>query len=401
YTVEHELMHAVQAAANESAGYDHWGNNEDIPWDEGMATWAGIESTRHNFNLTWNQTMEYFKIIGKANWFEHYRDTNMSLWPWPGSGWDRYIGMGLFLKFLNETYGLAKIIEIYKGLKDYYGAAAANHTDINATTSIENALGVPFNEVWRRYQEWLVNGSATAANGFPKLKPHETITVPGVGNSTTATTNVNPKASVIEFINTTGINHSIHLKFNAANTSRWRITIIYTFPDGTSFSLVYYYPEDTLDTITISKAAHFANITIIKTNILDSGPKQFNLTIDSFTTQHVESGRLIRDDNFIVISMDQAIWVENGTQVGITLYNSTGGSENFLTFQVFNSTEDNLMWDHMIGEGAWNEANPKTFTWLANASGFYWINIFWIQEIFGPIPPEGVLCDFMIEWLPP
>ena len=38
YTVEHEIMHAIQASGG--PGYDHWGGNSELPITEGLATWG-------------------------------------------------------------------------------------------------------------------------------------------------------------------------------------------------------------------------------------------------------------------------------------------------------------------------------------------------------------------------
>ncbi len=406
YTVEHEIMHAVQA--HHDGDHDHWGDPADDPFQEGMAVWGGLSSTMKNYNLTWNQTMAYLKQSGGMNWFDHYRDTNTSLWPWPASGWGRYMGMGLFVKYLNETYGNGTLGKIMKGIKTNYNGTGST----GAKAAIENELGISFDEVWRRFQAWLADGSATKANQFPKLTPHSS--PPAPPNTSTPTSDgpvtVAPYGSDIEFINCTGKTARFSLSFGHLDaSSEWRITIIYTKPDGTKVTNWF--------TIAGSSApvpvnpSLWANITIVKTRIGTAGNGSISIDMNPIINQ--DDGRSRENPYWSNCSAaqttenstDTSIQNMDGIFVGIWLDASIS-----LTINVKNSTSNDPM-DNKVGFSVLftndtlvyttppDALNPKVFGFVPPVTQYYIIHVYWIPA-FGPFPPTTPEVDvsFALVW---
>lgn len=277
YTVEHELMHAIQASGG--PGYDHWGKPADDPLQEGMAVWGGLSSTMKNYNLTWNDTMAYLRMSGAMNWFDHYRNTNTTLWPWPTSGWTRYMGMGMFIKFVNETLGgNATLVGILRGVKTHTNGSVA--LDTNATQALEAATGLSFEELWRRFQAWLADGSASKANGWPRPGAHSSPQVPNTPSTTTTDgpVTVAPYGSDVEFVNCAGKTNRFTLNFgNLDGNTKWKITIIYTRPDGTT-STSWFTIAGSVAPVPVDPT-QWANITIVKTRIGDAGTGRISLNV--------------------------------------------------------------------------------------------------------------------------
>jgi hypothetical protein len=402
YTVEHEIMHAIQAA-NEG-GYDHWGKAADDPFQEGVAAWGGLSSTMKNYNLTWNQTMVYMKEVGKMNWFDHYRDINTTLWPWPTSGWGRYMGMGLFVKFLNETYGNGTLGRVMKGIKTHYNGSVG--LDVGATTALENELGISFKEIWRRYQAWLVDGSASKANQFPTLTPHSNPAAPGSSTPTTdGPVTVAPYGSDIEFINCAGKTTRFSLSFGHLDaTSEWRITIIYKKADGTTVTNWF--------TIAGSSApvpvnpSLWANITIVKTRIGTAGNGSISIHMNPLIDQR--DGRSVDNPRWGNCSAAQptenntntvipdlpglffGIWLDKSQLLNIHVKNSTSNdpSENAVGFYVLgiNGT--------LYYSVPPDPDNPKVFMFSPPETQYYIIHVAWIPAL-GPFPiqPAEILVD--------
>jgi len=408
YTVEHEIMHAIQA--HEESGYDHWGEPADDPFQEGVATWGGISSTMKNYNLTWNQTMAYMKEVGKMNWFDNYRDTNTSLWPWPASGWDRYMGMGLFVKYLNETHGNGTIGKIMMGIKTNYNGTGST----GAQAAIENELGISFAEAWRRFQVWLADGSATKANQFPKLTPHSSPSAPPSTSTPTSDgpVTVAPWGSDIEFINCAGKTARFLLSFGHLDaSSQWRITIIYTKPDGTKVTTWF--------TIAGSSApvpvnpTLWANITIVKTRIGSTGNGSISIAMNPIIDQRDGrsrggpycsngTGAQTTENSTNTLIPDMAgvftgIWLDTSKSLTIHVKNATSNDpmDNKVGFSVLR-TNDTVLYTTPP-----DASNPKMFGFTPPEPQYYIVNVFWIS-LFGPIPPEPteirVDVSFTLIW---
>ncbi|MHA1684010.1 MAG: hypothetical protein ACTSUE_23935, partial [Promethearchaeota archaeon] len=273
--VEHEIMHTVQAK-KEADGTDDWGNSgQDDAITEGMAVWGGITSAMNNYKLNWSQVMDELKKVGDHNWHDHYRNINIQSIPWPGSSnnptrnatYNDYINLGLFMKYVQETFGnetMKKVLEYAKSvfyLKDTYKQRSMMDGFYKAT-------GIRFNELWRKYQQWLVDGTATKDNGFPALKPHTNPKPPTSTGQTTqdGPTFVHPYGSHLEKIDINGTTQKFNLKFNVGKGSQFKITILFTLPNGTVVPVVLNMPEDEDVQIPVDPAK-FKDVTVIKTRV--------------------------------------------------------------------------------------------------------------------------------------
>lgn len=393
--VEHELMHGVQAQIGPGGGYDRWpktGPNGDLSFAEGMAVWGGITSTMGNFNLNWSEVMVWLWLVDDHNWYDHYRDLNRQMWPFGGK-YDDYIGMGLFVKFLNETYGTNKLVNIFKRIKNYFNGTTGQ--DVNATTAIAQELSpLTFPDVWRAYQEWLVNGSATKSNGFPALDPGSTVTPPA-GPGTTVLdgpTTVQPWGSHVEFINTTGVTQPFKMSFNPGNGSTWKITIIYTFPDGSKMSHVFDMPEEQWAVIQITNASVWSNITIIKTRIGNEGTGTISMNLTGYTpaTTMEDLWRLVTG----TIGPHYAGYLEAGQTLNVTMANATNpGSDMFIGFEMFA-----LNGTFLNESDNFSPTDPKEAMFYASEGTYFIISSFWLEGVAGePFPTsEDVRIDTTI-----
>lgn len=416
-TVEHEIMHAIQARIGGDGKHDHWANDANRPFTEGMAVWGGISSTMANYNLTWEQAMNYLKQAGDHNWFDHFRDLNNTAIPWGGS-YDDYMNMGMFFKFLNETYGPGKIVQIMNGIKNYWNKSQG--VDVTAQESIAAALGKSFDQVWRAYHEWLVNGSATAKNKFPPLTPHSSPAAPSSPTSPPVIDGpkrVQPYGGDIEFINCAGKTTRFNIGFGHLDgNTHWKITIIYTKPDGSKvtnwFSILGSVAPVPVD------PTQWANITIIKTRIGETGNGSISITLtpvppssqrgssyfdpargncsaanptESTTTKLYDMPDSFFDVFFVV-------WIEASWNLTITARNTTGGPmQNYLGISVSSLNVSIPVFQVPFSPP---ETNPKEHTIHCAETTYYFIRVFWDDTIPGAgVPPPGSEIYVEMEFL--
>ncbi len=415
--VEHEIMHACQAQLGADGKHDHWANDANRPFTEGLAVWGGIASAMKNYKLTWNQVMSRFWDVDDHNWFEHFRDLNNTFIPF-GHSYSDYMGAGLFFKFLNETWGVAKLVEITNGIKNYWNKSQG--VDVTAQESIANALGISFDEVVRRFHEWLVSGAAKKANGFPPLPPHSTPAAPTNATSPPVKDGpktVQPYGGDIEFINCAGKTTKFTLNFGDLDgNSKWKITIIYTRPDGTQ-EIKWFSIYSTVAPVPVDPT-QWANITIIKTRIGDTGNGKISMTItpvppDSYIGDRREnpyhsncsagpettSNVLLRylPDSFFDIWFE--VWIEEFSTVIINATNASGGPmENYLGIDVVSLNESTPV--HGLSFSP-PELNPKIANYHSEETTFYYIRISWdVVAAAGYIPPPSseILVDVTLSF---
>ena len=183
YVLEHEMCHMYQMGnwSTDKGNYMKFASRgadwrAERFWDEGMAVFFGTKSVMEEFNKTLCEMMQEYKRVGDHNWYEHFRNPNASspFGNWTGS-FDDYIGSFLFLKWLNETYGHRTIMNIYCNISYYYDQTVKGTL---ARDAIKKVLGLDFDEVLRKFQDWLYQ-DAPIINCMPAYLRHGSFTWDG------------------------------------------------------------------------------------------------------------------------------------------------------------------------------------------------------------------------------
>ncbi len=232
YVCEHELMHLFQfkteKKGNDTVDHAPVGNKF---WIEGQATYWGIESTRANYNLTHEQIQDEFKRVGDHNWHEHYTDLNRSIFKGWGGGYSDYMGSYLFNKFIAEKFGEDKLKQIFDAAQDNFNN---NSRDVSPKEAIAQVLGKTWEQVLTEFHAWMMT-AAIEDNGVPERKGHINVTYSNdtVGDSI----KVGSYAAGVERIKVNST-QPFKIKLNAQAGSKWKITIIYVYEDGTRKQMI-------------------------------------------------------------------------------------------------------------------------------------------------------------------
>ena len=183
YVLEHEMCHMYQLGnwSTDKGDYTKFASRgtdwkTERFWDEGMAVFFGTKSVMEEFNKTLCEMMQEYRRVGDHNWYEHFRNPNASspFGNWTGS-FDDYIGSFMFLKWLNETYGHRTIMNIYCNISYYYNQTVKSTL---ARQAIEKILGLGFDQVLRKFQDWLYQ-DAPVTNCVPAYPLHGNFTWEG------------------------------------------------------------------------------------------------------------------------------------------------------------------------------------------------------------------------------
>ncbi|MBN2229664.1 MAG: lamin tail domain-containing protein, partial [Candidatus Thorarchaeota archaeon] len=226
YVCEHELMHLFQYQTEKEGNdtVDHcpvankW-------WIEGQATYWGIESTKANFNLTNKEIQDEFDRVGDHNWYDDYLDLNRSIFIGWGKSYSDYVGSYLFMKFISEKYGEAKLKEVFDKAKDNLNN---NSKDVSPEDAIAEVLGKTWEQILAEFYAWMMTDAITQ-NGVPERKGHVNVTY--TNNSVSDEIKVGPYASGVERIKVNGTK-PFSINFKLPQGGKWKITIIYVYEDG-------------------------------------------------------------------------------------------------------------------------------------------------------------------------
>ena len=269
YVCEHELMHLFQYNTEVVAGetVDHAPGGDKF-FIEGEATYWGIESTKANYKLNDSQIQKEFERVGDHNWFDHYLDLNRTIFKGWGGKYDDYMGSYLFMKFIKEKYGEDKIKEAFDEAKDNFDN---DSKDVGGREAFEKATGKSWADLLGEFHAWLAT-DAIKNNGMPPRNVHVTLTYNN--NTVNDTVKVGPYGGVVERIKVNDTK-PFTISFNPSGDSKWRITIIYVYEDGTRkqafntpFSILHSVPRWGVDPSNHQKK--LVEVLVIKTNVQDT-----------------------------------------------------------------------------------------------------------------------------------
>ncbi len=234
---EHELFHLFQfKTRTDSLGGSYYPLHEpDYWWDEGMAEFWGVYSMLKNYpNMTMSAWNDMARAIGSLNWFDHFRDTNGTS---PFHGWDHswnsYMASFLFIKFINETYGAEKLLEVFNATR-YYGPGDARNVD--PKDALATALNMTWSEIYARFLSWLFLDSHHA-NGVPVYTPHIRLNYTGgaIGDTVGVRGGGGAVIEEVEISNSTSFRVQLNYSGPAQN---WTAVVLVFYEDGTNETLL-------------------------------------------------------------------------------------------------------------------------------------------------------------------
>lgn len=277
YVCEHELMHLFQfkteKKGNDTVDHAPVGNKF---WIEGQATYWGVESTRANYNLTHKEIQDEFKRVGDHNWHEHYTDLNRSIFKGWGGGYSDYMGSYLFNKFIAEKFGEDKLKQIFDTAQDNFNN---NSRDVSPKEAITLVLGKTWEQVLAEFHAWMLT-DAIEDNGVPERKGHVNVTYNNdtIGDSI----KVGSYAAGVERIKVNS-SQPFKIKLNAQAGSKWKITIIYVYEDGTRKQMIGspYDHGSSYPHIAVNPEGHekkLVEVIVIKSHVEDSVAR-INMTV--------------------------------------------------------------------------------------------------------------------------
>ena len=234
---EHELMHTFHFKTyNDSANatYRHLGLFSRW-FVEGQAEFFGMWSMLKNYpNMTMSAWMAMAKKVGSLNWFDHYRNLNGTgpFEEWSGT-WDNYMAAFLFTKWMNETFGPAKLQQIYNETR-YYGDGDGRN--VSPEQALAKVLNMTLDELLVRFWSWLLL-DAHQANGVPLYIPHIRLNYTDSPVNDTATVRGRGGA-IIEELDIGGESpFTIRLNYTYAD-DKWVASVLVFYEDGTNETIL-------------------------------------------------------------------------------------------------------------------------------------------------------------------
>lgn len=234
---EHELFHLFQfKTRTDSLGGSYYPLHEpDYWWDEGMAEFWGVYSMLRNYpNMSMSAWNDMARAIGSLNWFDHFRDTNgtSAFHGWDHS-WNSYMASFLFIKFINETYGAEKLLEVFNATR-YYGPGDARNVD--PKDALAAALNMTWSEIYARFLSWLFLDSHHA-NGVPIYTPHVKLNYTGeaIGDTVGVRGGGGTVIEEVEISNSTSFRIQLNYSGPAQN---WTAVVLVFYEDGTNATIL-------------------------------------------------------------------------------------------------------------------------------------------------------------------
>lgn len=234
---EHEMMHTFHFKYyNDStnATYRHlWLFSRWFV--EGQAEFFGMWSMLKNYpHMTMSSWMAMAKRIGSLNWFDHYRDLNGTgpFEEWFGS-WDNYMAAFLFTKWMNETFGYDKLVQVYNETR-YYGAG--DPRNVSPEQALQKVFNMTLEEMLIRFWSWLLL-DAHHANEVPLYTPH--IYLNYTDSPVNDTAGVQGKGgAIIEEVEIDGESpFTIRLNYTYA-ADKWVASVLVFYEDGTNETIL-------------------------------------------------------------------------------------------------------------------------------------------------------------------
>ncbi|MHA1636571.1 MAG: hypothetical protein ACTSUB_01005, partial [Candidatus Thorarchaeota archaeon] len=198
---------------------------DDKFWIEGQATYWGIESTKANYNLTNEEIQDEFDRVGDHNWYDHYTDLNRSVFKGWGGYYDDYMGSYLLMKFLAEKYGEEKLKEAFDKTID----AKNNSRDVSPQDALAEVLEKTWEEIVADFHAWMMT-DAISDNGVPERTGNVEVTYSNGTVSDSALTA--GWGAMVERIKVNST-QPFKITLDTPEGSKWRITVIYVYDDGT------------------------------------------------------------------------------------------------------------------------------------------------------------------------
>jgi parallel beta-helix repeat protein len=179
YVIAHELMHAIQWHKSWDAKGDFINRPIESQkfFSEGMAVyWAiavvNMEILSGEFDplpRTLN-IQDVFQSVGDHNVYENFKDTNRDIFSTWSNIFDLYIGSYLFIKFIEETYGVDKTREIQNRIRNYGDPRMQESGDKLPLDVITEVLGKSLARLIAEWGLWLFN----APSGIPPRNSTDT-----------------------------------------------------------------------------------------------------------------------------------------------------------------------------------------------------------------------------------